>query len=163
MSISAMADTTSLPEPVVPANNPASASKIELGKRLFSEGALSATGEFSCASCHQPQQHFTDGLAVARGATGELHSRNTPTLYNVAYNASFGWDDQGIDTLEAQHLIPLENTDPVEMGFSPKAFGILSERVTKQISRPLFRTIHRSRYITLCPHWQASLEPFAPQ
>lgn len=105
------------PAPLVPADNPSTVEKVALGERLFSEPALSVTGNFSCASCHQPDQHFTDRLPVAIGATGEPHTRNTPTLYNVAFNASLNWDDQGITQLEDQHLIPLLNDDPVEMGY----------------------------------------------
>ncbi len=104
-------------DPIIPADNALTADKIALGKRLFSETALSATDTYSCASCHQPDRHFTDGLPHAVGATGEHHTRNTPTLYNVAFNASYGWEDLGLTTLEAQHAVPLFNTTPVEMGY----------------------------------------------
>jgi cytochrome c peroxidase len=105
------------PTALVPADNPSTAEKVALGERLFREPALSVTGHFSCASCHQPDQHFTDGLPVAIGATGERLTRNTPTLYNVAFNASLNWDDQGLTRLEDQHLVPLLNDNPVEMGY----------------------------------------------
>lgn len=95
---------------------------------LFSETLLSSTGEYSCASCHQPQRHFTDGRARALGATGELHQFNTPTLYNVAFNASFGWTDSGLDSLESQHLVPLYNQHPVEMGYQPGLLQKLLEQ-----------------------------------
>jgi len=71
----------------------------------------------SCASCHIPERHFTDGRALAIGATGVALKRNTPTLYNTAFNASYGWSDLGLTTLEAQHLVPLLGRDPIEMGF----------------------------------------------
>ena len=102
----------------MPTDNPDSPQKIALGKRLFTEPRLSVTGQHSCASCHQPDRHFTDGEKVAIGATGQSHTRNTPTLYNVAYHASFGWSDAGLTTLEAQHLVPLLNTEPVELGYT---------------------------------------------
>ncbi len=105
------------PLAVIPGDNPQTPAKIALGRALFSEPLLSRTRTFSCASCHNPDNHFIDGRQTAMGATGEKHTRNTPTLYNVAYNASFGWDDAGIALLEDQHLIPLTNTSPVEMGF----------------------------------------------
>ena len=107
-----------LPPPIEPEDNPSSAAKVALGEALFSETQLSATGTYSCATCHKPDAHFTDGLEVAIGATGELHSRHTPTLYNVAYHASFGWDDTALTTLEDQHIVPLTNDAPVEMGFT---------------------------------------------
>lgn len=109
-----------LPLPIEPSNNPSTPAKVTLGRALFHETGLSSTDRYSCASCHQPEQHFTDGLPVAIGATGQRHTRNTPTLYNVAYHASYGWDDLGVTRLEAQHHRPLTSTNPLEMGFKPR-------------------------------------------
>ena len=105
------------PQPLVPPDNPSSAAKIALGKRLFSETRLSITGAYACATCHQPDRHFTDGRRQAVGATGEVHAFNTPTLYNAGLNSSLGWSSQHLTTLEDQHRIPLLNTNPLEMGF----------------------------------------------
>ena len=105
------------PAPLIPADNPLSGAKIALGKRLFHETALSINRTTSCASCHQPERHFTDGLPRAVGALGDEHPRNTPTLYNVGYNASLGWSDEGLNSLEQQHRVPLFNQTPVEMGY----------------------------------------------
>jgi cytochrome c peroxidase len=102
--------------PPVPADNPMSAAKVAFGERLFADGRLSLTGAYSCASCHVPARAFTDGRTTAIGATGELHTRNTPTLINVAYAASFGWSDPTLTTLEAQHRVPMFNHTPVELG-----------------------------------------------
>lgn len=115
-------------QPTASHHNPSTPAKIALGARLFGDPNLSSTGAYSCASCHNPELHFTDGLTVAIGATGEPHTRNTPTLYNVAFSASFGWDDQGVTQLEQQHLIPLLNTQPVEMGFSEALASTLVSR-----------------------------------
>ncbi len=113
--------------PTVPADNPMSNAKVALGAALFSDGRLSVTGAYSCASCHVPALAFTDGRPTAVGATGELHSRNTPTLQNAAYAASFGWADPSIRTLEAQHPIPMHNHAPVELGFDQVAAARLAE------------------------------------
>ena len=121
-----------LPAPLAPDNNPSSPAKIALGQALFHDERLSDTGTYSCASCHDPKQHFTDGLALAIGVTGAAHTRNTPTLYNVAYHSSYGWDDSGITSLEAQHIVPLTNTDPVEMGFSAKSLAMIQEHYRAQ-------------------------------
>ncbi len=91
--------------------------KVALGRTLFFDTDLSATGQYSCASCHDPARAFTDGRTRALGATGQLHARNTPTLVNAAYAASLGWLEGGARTLEVQHRIPLLNDSPVEMGF----------------------------------------------
>ncbi len=109
------------PPPLVPADNPMTAAKVALGERLFSDGRLSVTGEYSCASCHDPARAFTDGRAVAVGATGAHHARNTPTLVNSAYAASLGWLEDAPRTLEAQHRVPLFNDAPIELGFASTA------------------------------------------
>ena len=117
LSSTSLAQAVPWPQPLIPAANPSTQAKVALGEKLFGETRLSVTQQYSCASCHQPDRHFTDGLPRAVGATGALLASNTPTLYNTAFNASFGWRDRGIENLEAQHLAPLMNTEPVELGF----------------------------------------------
>lgn len=106
------------PEPAVPADNPMSTAKVALGARLFADSRLSVTGTHSCASCHDPARAFTDGLARSRGATGATLPLNAPTLVNAAYNASLGWHDNGITTLERQMRGPLFNAHPPELGLA---------------------------------------------
>jgi cytochrome c peroxidase len=106
------------PAPAVPADNAMSAAKVALGARLFVDARLSATGRHSCASCHDPARAFTDGLARSRGATGALLPLNAPTLINAAYNASLGWHDTGVTTLERQMRGPLFNDHPPELGLA---------------------------------------------
>lgn len=115
------------PPPLLPEDNPPSEAKIALGQRLFHETALSVNATRSCASCHQPERHFTDGLARAVGALGDEHPHNTPTLYNVAYNTSLGWGDDGLTSLEQQHRVPLFNRAPVEMGYRDEFVTRLEE------------------------------------
>jgi cytochrome c peroxidase len=79
-----------------------------LGQRLFFDPRLSGSGHLSCASCHVPAQSWTDGRVVAVGAkTGH---RNTPSLWNVAYNRWFFWDGRS-DSLWSQALKPIEGVD----------------------------------------------------
>ncbi len=92
--------------------------KVRLGETLFNDARLSVNGTTSCATCHDQRRTFTDGRRTAIGALGDLHPRNTPTLWNSAYNVSFTWLDAGLTTLEAQIRIPLTSTAPVEMGFT---------------------------------------------
>lgn len=106
------------PEPAVPLDNPMSAAKVELGAKLFADPRLSITGQHSCQSCHAPERAFTDGLARSHGATGETLSLNAPTLLNVAYNASLGWRDSKVRTLEQQMHGPMFNKDPLELGLA---------------------------------------------
>jgi len=115
-----------LPSPIVPADNPLSETKVTLGARLFQDSRLSATGAYSCASCHQPARYFTDGLPTAIGALGDQLPLNTPTLYFSAFNASLGWLANGSASLEQQHHTPLFNDDPVEMGFDAGKLDLLA-------------------------------------
>src|SRR5580692_6030409 len=71
------------PTPAVPADNPMSAAKVALGRRLFFETRLSITGRYSCASCHDPKRAYTDGRAHAVGATGAAVAHSAMSLYNV--------------------------------------------------------------------------------
>jgi len=48
-----------------PKENPQTPEKIELGKKLFFDRRLSGDGTMSCATCHNPEQAFTDGLDIA--------------------------------------------------------------------------------------------------
>jgi cytochrome c peroxidase len=84
-----------------------------LGQFLFFETRLSGDGRLSCASCHDPRRAFTDGRAVAAGArTGR---RNTPALWNVAYNRWFFWDGRA-GALWSQAVQPLESPDEMAGG-----------------------------------------------
>ncbi len=68
------------------------AKKAELGKRLFFDKRLSGDVAISCASCHQPEKGFGDGLALAKAYPGSEGFRNTPTLINTAYKAAWFHD-----------------------------------------------------------------------
>ncbi|MBK8107847.1 MAG: hypothetical protein IPK42_20505 [Betaproteobacteria bacterium] len=77
---------------------------IDFGARLFFDPRLSAGGDVSCASCHQPPLAFQDGRRVAKGRADGI--RNTPTLLDVAQQRWFGWDGAH-DSLWAASLSPL--------------------------------------------------------
>jgi len=99
--------------------------KVALGAKLFADTRLSVSGRHSCQSCHQPARAFTDGLAVARGATGETLDLNAPSLLNVAYDASLGWRDRNLRTLEEQMLGPLLH--PRELGLGGREQAVTHE------------------------------------
>ena len=114
-----------LPVPAVPPDNPMSLGKIELGRRLFYDRRLSGNGRHSCGTCHQPRRAFTDGRPQAIGSTGQRHPRGTMSLTNVAYNASFGWADASVRSLEDQASVPLFNEHPIEMGMTGRTDEVL--------------------------------------
>lgn len=79
-----------LPAMTVPAENPLSQEKIDLGRRLFMDRRLSHNNTMSCAMCHVPEQGFTSNeLGAAIGMEGRSLRRNSPAIYNVGYQRSF--------------------------------------------------------------------------
>ncbi len=86
--------------------NPA---KVELGRQLFFDPALSANNQRSCASCHQPDKAFTDGLTKNKTLTGQgLIGRNTPTLLNAALQRGQFYDMRTA-SLEGQSFDVIHN------------------------------------------------------
>lgn len=92
-----------LPAPQVPEDNPMTTAKVALGHKLFMDKRLSGDGSRSCYSCHQNSLGNADGLALALGAGDKPLTRNTPTIWNVAYHRELYWDGRA-DSLEAQAL-----------------------------------------------------------
>jgi cytochrome c peroxidase len=60
------------------------AKKAELGKRLFYDVRLSGDSAISCATCHNPEKGFADGLPLSKAYPGSEGFRNAPTLINTA-------------------------------------------------------------------------------
>jgi cytochrome c peroxidase len=130
-----------LPVPRVPADNPMSEAKVALGRSLFYDRRLSGNGQFSCASCHQQAKAFTDGRAQAIGSTGGRHARSAMSLTNVAYNATFGWADETLTTLETQMAVPLFNEHPVEMGLRGREDEVVARFASSREDAARFRAV----------------------
>ena len=113
------------PEPAVPADNPMTAVKVELGRRLFYDVRLSINGTMSCATCHIQALAFTDGKPRSIGATGETHPRSSMSLVNTAYASRLTWANNLLERHEDQALTPLFGDNPVEMGLAGRETQIL--------------------------------------
>ncbi len=132
--------------PPFPANNPPTAMKIELGRRLFYDGDLSWDGTMSCATCHEQKRGFTDPNKTRAGFDGQPGNRNIQTLANVGWFKSLTWGGPQVDTLEHQALIPIEGLVPVEMGFAGRPEGLLAQRLADQACYPeLFKAAFPER------------------
>ncbi|GAB3173483.1 cytochrome-c peroxidase [Telluribacter humicola] len=89
-----------------------------LGQRLFFDPVLSGNNQRSCASCHQPDKGFSDGVPRSTSLTnGKTVLRNAPTLWNVAYQAAQFYDSR-VTFLEDQVVDVIAN--PNEMHGSLK-------------------------------------------
>lgn len=80
--------------------------EIDLGRYLFFDPVLSGDGTISCASCHDPNKGFSDGLATSIGADNHKLKRGAPSLWNVAYLKKLFWDGRA-SSLEEQMKGPL--------------------------------------------------------
>lgn len=85
----------------IPAGNPMTRAKVELGRQLYYDARLSGDGSRSCYSCHLEELGLTDGRPKAIGAYETPLPRRSPTLWNIGYHAEFYWDGRS-GSLEAQ-------------------------------------------------------------
>jgi cytochrome c peroxidase len=85
----------------IPADNPMTAAKVELGKQLYYDKRLSGDGSRSCYSCHVKEKGLTDGKPTAIGAYEAKLTRAAPTMWNIGYYEALYWDGRA-PTLERQ-------------------------------------------------------------
>lgn len=109
--------------------NPVTPDKVELGRLLFFDPILSGDNTMSCATCHHPDFGLADGRSKAMGfggtgvgperEGGAPLGRQSPSLWNAAYNAHQFWDGRA-RLLEHQAAFPIQapdemNQDPDEL------------------------------------------------
>lgn len=100
---------------VIPADNPLTVQKVELGRILFFDKRLSDDNTIACASCHLAQFGFTDGQPVSAGIRGQKGGRSAPASINRVFSSVQFWDGRAA-TLEEQSIGPF--TNPIEHGFA---------------------------------------------
>ena len=114
-----------LPAVPAPANNPITAEKVQLGRKLFFDRRLSANNTVSCAMCHIAEQGFSQNeLRLPVGIEGKSVRRNAPSIYNTAYLERVFHDGREI-SLENQVWAPLLADN--EMG--NVSIGVVVERI----------------------------------
>ena len=126
------------PYPKVPADNPMTGEKVELGRYLFYDKRLSLNGTQSCGTCHRQDKAFSDGRAQGLGSTGELHPRGPMSLTNVAYSPVLTWANPNMRRLEQQALVPLFGENPVELGFVGKEDLLIARLKSESRYQKLF-------------------------
>lgn len=77
--------------PAVPADNPMSQAKIELGRQLFFDPILSGNYGMPCSACHLPEAGWSVQAPVSIGYPGTIHWRNSQTIVNSAYYRKLFW------------------------------------------------------------------------
>ena len=97
-----------------PDDEPPSQAEIDLGKTLFFDPRLSVNEMQSCATCHNPDLGFSDGMEKSMGTMGNRVGRNAPHLYNLAWNFLHFWDGRAA-SLEEQAFGPIEAAGEMNM------------------------------------------------
>ena len=106
-------DISPLPAYVpVPPTNLSYDQKVDLGRQLYFDGRLSRGNGISCAFCHNPGTGFADTRQFSIGTVGTAGGRQSPTVYNAAFNPFQFWDGRA-GSLEEQAIGPIHN--PIEM------------------------------------------------
>jgi len=95
--------------------NPPTPETVRLGRWLYYDTRLSADNTISCATCHKPENAFSELTPVSTGIGGKKGTRKSPSFVNQAWTLYpvFFWDGRA-DSLEEQALGPVAN--PIEMG-----------------------------------------------
>lgn len=112
--------------------------EFQLGRHLFYDPLLSRDNTISCASCHLQATGFTHvDHDLSHGIDGNIGTRNSMTLMNLAWNTSFMWDG-GVNHIEVQALAPLTNKDEMDSS--------LAEVVDKLNASEKYRTLFHEVY-----------------
>ncbi len=98
---------------VIPADNPLTRAKIELGRQLYFDKRLSVDATISCADCHSPDEGYARHTQFGVGVRGQEGGRNSPVNYNRIMSGAQFWDGRAA-SLEEQAVGPIAN--PIEMG-----------------------------------------------
>lgn len=105
----------------IPEDNALDAARVALGRELYFDTALSASGTVACATCHDVARSFTDRRPVSEGIGGALGRRNAPTTMNAALLHTQFLDGRSA-TLEVQAGQPILNS--IEMGMPDRETAV---------------------------------------
>ncbi|HEU5218227.1 MAG TPA: cytochrome c peroxidase [Gemmatimonadales bacterium] len=100
--------------------DPPTPEQVRLGRWLFYDKRLSKDGTVACATCHRPENAFSEPSPVSTGIAGQKGGRKAPSFVNLAWTVApnFFWDGRA-GSLEEQAVGPMAN--PIEMGNTNEA------------------------------------------
>lgn len=113
-------------------DNPLTREKIELGRMLFFDPRLSASGFISCNSCHNLGTGGDDNMPTSVGHGWQTGPRNSPTVLNAVFNAAQFWDGRAAD-LKEQAKGPVQAG--VEMANTPEAVVVTLNSMPEYVER----------------------------
>ncbi len=112
--------------------NPIEANKVALGKLLFEDQSLSKNKTISCATCHQKERYYTDGLAKSPGTT-----RNSPTLFYAALQKGF-FHDKRTGSLEGQIIDVVNNPNEFHLSLNDLENRVLEKPIYQQAFKKVY-------------------------
>lgn len=92
----------------IPADNPMTRAKIELGRQLYFDPRLSSDGTISCASCHAPELGWAADTQFGVGVGDQIGNRNSPVSFNRILS-THQFHDGRAASLEEQAVGPIAN------------------------------------------------------
>ena len=139
-----------LPAVPVPADNPMSPEKVELGKMLFWDSRLTGDASSPCAVCHEPGKGWGDGGEISRGYPGTQHWRNSQTVLNSAYYNKLFWEGN-VTSLEAQAPAAAEGN--VAGNGDPSMMEMRLRFIPEYVAR--FKKVFGTEWPRITHAWQA--------
>ncbi|MGQ7792217.1 cytochrome-c peroxidase [Faunimonas sp. B44] len=112
--------------------NPVTREKVTLGRMLFFDPRLSASGILSCNSCHNLAMGGDDNLETSIGHGWQKGPRNSPTVLNAIFNVAQFWDGRAED-LRSQAVGPIQAG--VEMAAEPEVVIATLKSIPEYVDR----------------------------
>lgn len=110
----------------------------QLGEKLFYDPRISADGQMSCGSCHNPELAFTDGKARSQSnVQGKTVLRNSPTLLNAVYADRYFYDLRafGLEQ-QAEHVL-----------FNKEEFNTHYQKILDKINAdPSYKALYKKAF-----------------
>ncbi|REC44125.1 cytochrome-c peroxidase [Chryseobacterium pennipullorum] len=115
-----------------------------LGKSIFYDQQLSSNEKMSCATCHLPENAFTDLKTKSPGnVEGKTVLRNSPSLYNAVFAKRFFYDLRAFYLeQQAEHVIYNQEE------FNTSYESIIQKLNTKPEYKKAFRTAFKDGKIS---------------
>lgn len=112
----------------------------KLGKEIFYDQNVSNNGKMSCATCHLPENAFTDLKAKSpSNMEGKTVLRNSPSLYNAVFAKRFFYDLRAF-YLEQQAEHVIYNKDEFNTSYE----SIIKKLKTKPEYRKAFKAAFKN-------------------
>ena len=120
------------PIPTTLTSPSASPDMVELGRMLFFDPRLSASGVISCFTCHNLSTGGDDNLPTSVGHRWKRARRNSPTVFNAIFNKAQFWDGRATD-LRTQAKGPIQGS--LSMANTPELVVVALKSMPEYVER----------------------------